>query len=229
MTGKGLFSANQSHTMFKHSLIVFFSATLLFSCENEPGTTSERVTEPAVPQLNVEESNLKDWLDFYRRKGTDIDLKDFGPEDTTQVERLQGTVKGSFDPEFDSVYVPFLIYSPDKTKYVDIDSYQWSVGDDGEPAFDVDQEIDLVDLKAKTVRRIAFRGPAYAVENVSWKNNSVFYLLERSDDGQLFISEVDLKTGKMIIYRYKHTLSSISRPSYSKDRLDKNLSHRAIQ
>jgi hypothetical protein len=219
---EGLSSAEVITTgMLKHFPLVFF-IVLLASCTNDPDSPEpEPVLIGSAPKLNAKDVNLEDWMHYYRQKGVTFDAAQFELIDTALTEPIQGNVWGSFDPEFDPVYLDFLVYSPDKTKYIDLDSYQWSLGKDNEPAFDADQEINLVDLKTKTVRRIAFRGPSQQVENASWKNDSVVYLLEVSDEQELYISEVNIETGKILVYRYKHKLPFDS--DYAQQRLEKKL------
>jgi hypothetical protein len=202
--------------------LLFFSLIALGccgSCSSKPATVNPEPVIGSSPKLKAHDANLKDWLGYYRQKGLNPDPSQFELTDTASLPAfMPGNVHATFDPEFDSVYLHFLVYSPDRTRYIDFDSYQWTIGPDGKPGFSPDQETDLVDLKRRTVRRLAFRGPSQWVENVSWKNNSTVYLLESSDEGQLFISEIDLKTGKVHTYQYKRRVPF--RSEYAKKRLE---------
>ena len=139
-----------------------------------------------------------------------------------QNEWISGTVHATFDKEFDPVYLPFLVYSPDKTRYVDFDSYQWTLID-GEPQFEADQEVNLVDLKNKTVQRIAFRGPSAVIEDVYWQNDSVVVLLENFDSVPL-IHKINLNNRSETTYT--GTVKVKAKSAYFTNRLHDKLTTR---
>lgn len=177
----------------------FLLPLLLFSCsedkQNEQNTTSSNTSQPALFQDN--NPIFKQWKSYYR---LDRHAKaEFLSTDTAQIPGISGTVLPTYDNAFDSVYLPFLVYSPDKTRYIDFDSYQWFL-EKGEPQFNVDQEIDLVDVKNKTVMRLAFRGPSSVVEEVYWKDNNTVVLLEIADETTPIVSIIDLKKNQIIHY-----------------------------
>src|SRR5690554_7486346 len=68
--------------------------------------------------------------------------------------------------------------------YLDIDSYNWSVDNEGVAQFEADQEINLVDLKEKTVNRVAFFGPSHRIDDAFWVSDSIFVLLETGSDNR---------------------------------------------
>jgi hypothetical protein len=142
------------------------------------------------------------------------------------MEELTGNVKGSFDPEFDPVYGPFLVWSPDRTKYVDLDSYSWELKEGKVQPFGPDQEIDLVDVNKKTVRRIAFRGPSQTVENAAWKDDQTLLLLENSPESGPSVTLIDLRNGKTYNYIYHGEFHS--RSGYSEQRFEKLLGNRLV-
>ena len=158
----------------------------------------------AVPTLPADKGD--EWMAYYQSQVPSFSLKGFHLKDTSSLTVIPGNVHGSFDPEFDPIYANFLLFSPDKKRYLDIDSYQWSLGKDQEIASAPDQEINLVDLKAQTVERIAFRGPSQWVEDACWKSNSVVCLLENSSEGTPTITEIDLAAGTIRTYVYNDPL-----------------------
>lgn len=181
-------------------LLVLASCT---SPENQP----EHVPEPVVKTFR-ETGNARfgDWTAYYDSTDDGFGKGQFVLQEERPLEAMAGSIAGNFSPDFDDFYTPLLIHSPDRKRYIDIDSYQWSLDDDGEIASSPDQEIDLVDTDRKTVTRIAFRGPSQWVENAYWKNNTTICLLENSADKVLSVTEIDLKNRKVRTYVYSDTL-----------------------
>lgn len=212
-------------------LTSFLASSLLFcACTTEPAAPVKEpekpATRPVSADLTADDPNWNDWISYYRSKKADFGPQKFRAEDTGRMERLPGMAKGTFDPEFDPIYEPFLIWSPDKTKYVDIDSYSWEFTDGKVQPFGPDQEIDLVDVRKKTVQRIAFRGPSQTVENVAWKDNNTLLLLENSPDSGPSVTRIDLRSGRT--YTYVYTDPIRSRSGYSDHRFEKLLGNRIV-
>ena len=166
---------------------------------------TEEKTEDGFASFG-ENKTLKRWLNFYRKENPGLKLENFKLDESGKLETMKGTVLGSFDPGFDSVYLPFLIYNPPQTMYLDLDSYKWSLDKNGSVMLSVDQEIDLVNLKDKTVTRVAFYGPSYWVEDAFWINDSVFVLLENSDENQVGFRLFNLNENLISIYSYSEPL-----------------------
>ena len=169
-------------------LFIFFFSILSCTDKKEPiesnplPETDSTAYETPDKTLSFEESPvMQDWLNFYRQENPGMGMADFELEKTQKLETIPGTVNGNFDPEFDTVYEPFLVYNPSKTLYIDLDSYHWSLDKDGNALFEADQEINLINLNNQTVERIGFYGPSYRVEDAFWLTDSVFVLLEKSD------------------------------------------------
>lgn len=130
---------------------------------------------------------------------------EFAARDTLKV--ISGNVYGSFDSDFDSIYSKFLVYQNNKEKYIDFDSYNWIANQEGNLIFSPDQEINLVDLKNKSVHRLAFRGPYQWVENVFWQKDSLLVLLENNYKRQPVISMLDLKKKTVVTFTYHQPLN----------------------
>lgn len=166
-----------------------------------------------------ENTTLEDWIIYYQ---TDIDsfftLEKFELYSEIQLNKIKGTIYGVYDEMFDETYRNFLIYSPDKKRYIDIDSYQWSLDKNRKDLlFEPDQEINLVDIPNETVWRIAFLGPSYWVEDAFWENDSIVFLLENSYDKMPSITQINLNSEKMIKFKYQDSLKIHS--EYTKHRI----------
>lgn len=179
--------------------ILFLLPLLFLSCsedkQREQNTNASNTSQPKTFQDT--HPVFKRWKSYYQlNQPANVE---FLATDTSQIPVINGSVLPTYDKAFDSVYLPFLVYSPVKTRYIDFDSYQWFL-EKGEPQFNVDQEIDLVDVKNKTVRRLAFRGPSAVVEEVYWKDNNTVVLLEIADETTPGVSIIDLKKNQIIHY-----------------------------
>lgn len=149
---------------------------------------------------------LSKWVDYYQNLEPKFSLDGFEFKSRETSDIIQGTVPSNYDKNFDSVYCNFLIYRDDRKQYIDFDSYSWSL-ESGEILWSPDQEINLVDVKNKTVQRIAFRGPSQWVENVFWQDNTTVILLENNYKKQPAILKLDLKNKSIVTFMYKDTLS----------------------
>jgi hypothetical protein len=210
-------------------LTFFVAPLLLFACTTEATPAAEPEKPAKAPDrldLVIDDPNWNDWLSYYRSKTADFGPQQFLLQDSGRMEQLTGNVKGSFDPGFDPAYEPFLIWSPDKTKYIDLDSYSWEFKDGKVRPFGPDQEIDLVDVEKRTIRRIAFRGPSQTVENAAWRDNQTVLLLENSPDSGPSVTLIDLRNGKT--YNYSYDGKFRSRSGYSDHRFEKLLGNRIV-
>src|SRR5690606_24663188 len=96
---------------------------------------------------------MQNWLTYYQ---TNIDslytLNNFTLQSTDKISPINGSVNAVFDTNFDKLYEPFLIYNSKKDKYIDLDSYHWSLNKTNlEPIINADQEVNLVDIPNKKI------------------------------------------------------------------------------
>jgi len=201
----------------KISVFSIFSF-LIISCsqKNDMPVVEESLNETDVPITDEapsdgfaafgENRTLQRWLNFYQQENPDLKLENFEFLESKKLETMKGTVSGIFDPEFDSVYLSFLIYNPSKTMYLDLDSYHWTLDKDGNALFEAGQEIDLVNLKDKTVTRVAFFGPPYWAEDAFWVTDSAFVLLQNSDRNEAGFQLFNLKENSVSTYSYSEPL-----------------------
>jgi hypothetical protein len=167
---------------------------------------------------------LSEWVNYYQNLEPNFSLNSFEFKSNDTLVIGQGNVFGNFDKNFDKIYSDFLVYRDDRKQYVDFDSYNWMLNENNLLDFSPDQEINLVDIKNKTVNRIAFRGPSQWVENVFWQNDSTIVLLENNYEKQPNILKFNLKNKTIKTFIYRDTLNFES--EYSKLRFkQKGLSY----
>lgn len=196
---------------FRKFFLVSILSFIVISCgdKKEEPVSAEPLEE--VDSLNSDNSALsfeenttmKGWLDFYKKENPNMGLSNFELQNTEKLETMEGSVKATFDAEFDSVYKPFLIYNSSKTMYIDLDSYNWVLDDDGTAMFEADQEVNLINLNDKSVTRIGFYGPSHWAEDAFWMSDSVFVLLENNDQNETSFQLINL--GENTISSYINT------------------------
>lgn len=210
-------------------LVIFF----FFSCSEKK---DETVSETPIPETDsieyVEEaetstisdlesnSTFQNWLKFYQSSDSGISMSNFNLTETQKLEVQPGNVIGNFEADFDETYEPFLIYNPSKTMYLDIDSYNWELDKEGVAQFEADQEVNLVSLKDKTVNRVAFLGPSYWVDDAFWVSDSIFVLLQNSDENQPEIMTYNLKNNSIYMFLHNEEIKS-GKKGYTQSRLEK--------
>lgn len=197
--------------MFKHYLMLPLSlAVLMFACvkeqdENLQNRDNEVSADRKVDFKEMENDRLKEWTDYYQTLDASFDLAKFQFSGQDTIHYMDGWIDAIYDSNFDSVYLDYLIFSPNQKKYIDIDSYFWQV-EDGRAYFSPDQEIDLVDIEEKTIKRVAFRGPSQIIESAFWINNKIFFLLENSEEFGPSITEFNLDNNLKKYYQYKDSV-----------------------
>ncbi|MDR2206858.1 MAG: hypothetical protein LBE36_11970 [Flavobacteriaceae bacterium] len=204
------------------NLAVFFT---LFSCTNTNAQKTnhnlENFKENTIDFKLDTNSNdvLKEWFAYYQSQEDKFSLDNFIFNEENTINEIRGNICGIFDDCFDNRFVDFLVYSPDKKRYIDFDSYSIILDENNVADFEIDQEINVVDIEKKTITRIVFYGSSQWVEDAFWENDSTIILLENSPEQILSIEIYDLNTKRMKKYKYKKSLDFTS--DYSIQRLNK--------
>ena len=131
--------------------------------------------------------------------------------------------KTAFVPEnnYYEYYGQFLKYSPDSSKFIDLDSYNIAItknengvltGDSQEP----ETAVSLVDLKKKEKMELVFLGPGNSIEDAAWIDNNSLILI-----GYL---ENDSATGiNAAIWQYNLSTKNVKLYELSDDEVLKKL------
>lgn len=177
---------------------------------NEVSKSNFELKEYAYPDSidfeNIIDKNFQDWVEFYQSFNHNFSLDKFKYLGINSYDVIDGNVFGKYEASFDTIYSKFLVFNNNGTKYIDFDSYQWSLGKNGDLHFSPDQEINLVNIKNETVSRIGFNGPSYWVEEAFWKNDTTVVLLGNSYEKKLFITLIYLNQKKKIQFEYQDTI-----------------------
>ncbi|MGV3611459.1 MAG: hypothetical protein ACO1N0_10945 [Fluviicola sp.] len=207
----------------KRNFRFFILLLLLFSCSDkqEELKINTSSNEPkGFPFYQQKHPVFTKWNKYYLSRKSGFKNTSFILSTPVKTEFIEGTVYATFDREFDPIYLPYLVYSPNKEQYIDFNSYHWTLVE-GEPQFEVDQEINLVDTKKKTVQRIAFCGSEELVEDVYWQDDHTVVLLKQVEGNKPQITIIDLERQISSSFISIYPLDSPS--EYSKIRIRKGI------
>ena len=91
-------------------------------------------------------------------------------------------------PEYYRSYGKFLKYSPDSTKFIDLDSYNIDIvnkqGKYSGEEMGPDSEVTLVDIRDKEKTRLVFVGPSGSVEDGGWLDEETVVLIGIQENAQ---------------------------------------------
>lgn len=175
-------------------LIYTCIATLLIavSCKDDPKK------EPQAPEAPQEDSVVETldtllsaetvqsfsttaFSDYAKKKVSGFDWNKFRMTSSWQDDSL---LVSPFQPEKDfyTSYGPFLKYSPDSSRFIDLDSYNIDIKKDAKGRFigngiGPDYEVSLVDVKDGTKTRLVFMGPGGSIEDALWLDNQTLVLM----------------------------------------------------
>lgn len=178
----------------KYYMSLFLMVTGFFmacnSSENQEvqADSTHLEAEAAMPKdensLPAEAIGSMNNTGFSKYAGTAVSELDWSRFKVTKFWKEEFLVKSSFVPDkkYYEAYGQFLKYSPDSSKFIDLDSYNIDihknqkgqlVGTDGGP----DTEISLVDVNKKQKMRLVFMGPGNSVEDATWLDNNTLVLI----------------------------------------------------
>ncbi len=172
--------------MKKFATLLMLSATLaMFACKDEPAKDAANVktdedsveierVDTALSGETINFFNQSGFSDFARSKAPGFDWSKFRIASTWQDDSLH--VTDFTAPDNYEVYKKLFRYSPDSTRFLDLDSYNVLiqkdkrgnyVADDAGP----DTEVSLVNTRTNKKTRLIYTGPGNTVEDGAWIDN----------------------------------------------------------
>ena len=205
-------------------LYLLLATFALFSCEqkNTPAENLKKMEEKKEFSPNsgpLEEISSTDWFQYYKSLNSNFQAERFQLQTTSKINYQSSNVITVNQKDFDKVYLPFQIYNKSKTQYLDLDSYQWFLMEDGTAGFEADQQVALVNISNNKAKQIAFFGPSYWIEDAYWKGDSAVVLLGNSYDRVPFVMKYNFDKNTVQNYQYTDTLQF--KTNYSNIRLNK--------
>lgn len=186
---------------------------VLVACERKESAPQDvELTSDAPPEEKpnaraYSDAAFNQWKMYYSDRDVDMTSGNFELENTVDVVPETATSTAMWESGFDQVYIPFLAFNADSSKYVDIHSYKWKRTADGEIAINPDQEVMLVDRKTQSKKRLFFNGPSFWVEDAYFKNDSIVILMENSDERIPAYQELNINTMKSDYYILKEQVT----------------------
>lgn len=153
---------------------------------------------------------LSIWISYYHET---INLSDFNLIKTEILPVIWSRVdKFDFDGD---VYFPYYKFSPDKSKVLDLISYNLVVEKNDKQELisyggSVDSEVSIKDIDNLIWKRILFLGSLYKIEDGFWIRDNLVAIVGQFDSkdykSKPMIWLIDLKTDKCMTYEYKSYL-----------------------
>lgn len=209
----------------KFTLYCWFSLLiLLVACKGKDKKTDETdITEEDSVELvspdttlsaeTIQSFNTAGFTDYVKKRAPGFNWNQFTL--TTSWEDSLKTTPFTPNPNFFANYGRFLKYSPDSTRFIDLDSYNIFITKDSKGRFigsesGPDTEISLVDTRTGKKSRLLFLGPGGAVEDAFWDDNQHLVLLgvQESDNNSgkaLSVWKYELPTQTWYLYELSDT------------------------
>lgn len=178
---------------------VFYSALLIMliviACKDDkkeeaPAQPVTRVPEDTVTTEHVDTVLSEETLTYFNQSGFSQFAKsriaefDWSEFKLVNVWREDSMVIHTFNPKagYFEAYGKFLKYSPDSTKFIDLDSYNIDIEKDKQGRWvgrglGPDTEISMIDLESKQKKRMVFVGPSGSIEEGAWLDNETLVLV----------------------------------------------------
>lgn len=200
-------------------IIIVISFSTCNQKGNEHNQSNQTTQRPAL----TEQATFQKWEDYYQQFDADFKWSRFELSTRDSLSFMPGSIFPCWHPEFNDYYQPLLIFSPDSSRYLDIDSYLWFVIDpniaEPEIGYSPDQEINLVNISDSTVTRIAFRGPVSRVEDALWLDQEEVVLLENNESGKPMVTIINLDNQVIKYFQYPDSVTIDNR--YFQERIEK--------
>jgi hypothetical protein len=147
------------------------------------------------------------WFNYYKTEINNFSIDKFELiKKWREKQLIQNNIFGDFDEGFNENHTKFIINSPDKTQYIDLDSYQIDIlkNEKGElfsKGGEVDQEIDWVNRKTKEIKRLGFYGSCAWIDDAKWIDNDKVVLFGLNEN-HLIIKVINLTTLDFFLFEY---------------------------
>lgn len=201
------------------------------SLRNEAESSAVK-DENAFPQEAIVSVNATGFSKYARSSVPQLDWSKFT---IARYWKEEFVVKAPFTPEknYYETYGQFLKYSPDSSRFIDLDSYNIDIqknktgqliGTDDGP----DTEVSFVDLNKKQRMRLVFLGPGNSVEDAAWLDNNNLVLIGFQENVEAtainaVVWKFDLSTNMVYLYELGDEAIVSKLEDYSKKERLKNV------
>jgi len=158
---------------------------------------------------------LINWVDYYKRLTPNFKIQDFKNYKTTVIQPYQESLGDKESQKrFFNLYNPYLIWSPDSSKAIDLYSYSIVLDYDSNGNVigmrDVDCKLALIDVKKQKKINLMTYGPAGEFQDAFWINNDSFIVaiigFDLNETYEPYYSMIELKTYLKRDYKIDYNL-----------------------
>ncbi|WEK36948.1 MAG: hypothetical protein P0Y53_05485 [Candidatus Pseudobacter hemicellulosilyticus] len=145
-------------------------------------------------------------------------------------------LSSSFTPgkDYYTEYGPYLKYSPDSTRFIDLDSYNVHIRKKGDGQTEIaesgpDTEVSLVNRQTGQKTRLLFLGPAGSIDDAFWESNDRIVVVGAQETApaagrRLTVWTIDLPAYSYQLYELPDTAAAkLLTGQWRKERLKKGL------
>ncbi|NML20044.1 hypothetical protein HHL16_04120 [Pseudoflavitalea sp. G-6-1-2] len=146
--------------------------------DNDTDTDSIVVVGPdtTLTSETIQKFHTAGFTDYVKTRIPSFDWSKFKYKSSYEED---STLTSEFSPpkSYYANYGSFLKYSPDSTRFIDLDSYNIDIVKDGRGRFigtagGPDTEVSLINPKTGKKERLLFMGPGGTVEDAFWLSNN---------------------------------------------------------
>lgn len=216
----------------KHLHLLFIAAIVyLVSCTgndkkttppDQQGTSADTLTEvmedsTALSAETIDTFSTMAFSEYAKKKSPGFDWTRFR---LTQTWTEDSMVTAPFRPDkqFYESYGPFVKYSPDSTRFIDLDSYNLEIRKDAKGGYfgsemGPDLEVSLVNLQTGIKTRLLFMGPGNSIEDGLWLDNETVALVginthENENGKTAAVWKINLPTNTYWLYELDDTAAA---------------------
>ena len=200
---------------YVNKLMKSFIVIIIIFCITACSTSSNKDAEAARGEINKAFELNPAWVQYYSKLLPGFSAEKFIPAfEITKKGLNSANILGDFDKNYDTLFSRFIIESPDKSQYIDLDSYRMAdiKKEKGKLTcigFEPDQEVDWVNRNTHKIYRLELNGPDELIEDAKWVDDSNIFLYGFAE-GQALIWSVNLKTFQYKYFDMRDTLTAKS-------------------
>ncbi len=199
-------------------LFLYSTVALFISCSNNADTTAEPFDSTLLEMPSEEVSTTPEFQNSFSALYAYLKTQDpaFTPEqyELTGKNVLDTSISNPLNKQQVDAFYPCLIFNTDSSLAIDLYSYNFTVKsatgklEESGP----DTEVGLIDFTANTRKRIYFSGPAAAIVDADWLNNSQVVLagaeMIEMEKMKPFNLTIDINSRQVEVYNYRDTLKA---------------------
>jgi hypothetical protein len=210
-------------------IAILFLLVIAVSCrekaDKQQANAEEAVTEDSVNTERVDTVLSAETIQFFDRSEfsnyarSKMPAFDWSKFRLVNVWKEDSMLVQPFNPEksYYSVYGRFLKYSPDSTKFIDLDSYNLEISSKNGKRIAQDKgpdtEVSLIDLEDSTKTRLVFLGPGASIEEGSWLDDENILLVGVQDNATatskvIVVWKYHLPTNTYFLYESSDAVSA---------------------